>query len=93
MGNHNKGVAYVMKNDDSKLDSKINDQDSKEKDNKKKDNKGNWEEVVVEGNISHRNYNHYMLLFKEDNFQLIGKLMTLFLAGEEKGYVLKNGIS
>ncbi len=52
-------------------------------------NKGrysSWEEVVVKGNISNRNYKDYMLLFKEENFQLIGKLMTLFLLEEEKGY-------
>lgn len=52
-------------------------------------NKGrysSWEEIVVKGNISNRNYNDYMLLFKEENFQLIGKLMTLFLLEEEKGY-------
>lgn len=45
-----------------------------------------WKEVKVTGNISHSNYEHYKLLFKEENFSLIAKLMTLFLIESEKGY-------
>ncbi|MFW6022671.1 MAG: hypothetical protein ACOCQW_04060 [Halanaerobiaceae bacterium] len=42
--------------------------------------------VTIEGEISHQSYDYYKLLFKSDNFQLIGKLMTLFLQEENKGY-------
>lgn len=45
-----------------------------------------WNGTEVEGSLSRETYRIYKKFFKRANFELMGKLLTLFLAEEGKGY-------
>lgn len=50
------------------------------------DNNEKWSNVEVVKSISYDTYEIYKYLFQQDNFELVGKLMTFFLEEQERGY-------